>query len=114
MLEYPPTQLALSSPTSIKYLQLIQNKALKFIYNVKWDDFITNESLHTRSKLMPIKERINLLKDKAIEHLKQSHFVDVNQAIYKFSDFSLAGPPLKPRTNEVRKLFDTYNSGLFN
>lgn len=59
ILEYPPVPIHALSKTQIEFLQRIQNKALRFIYNVKWDDFITNEDLHRRAQIPRIEEVLN-------------------------------------------------------
>ena len=43
---YPPIPLHTTSKTSISQLQKIQNKALKFISNTHWSDFIPSKTLH--------------------------------------------------------------------
>jgi len=37
-------------------LQVFQNKMLRLIFNTKWDDFITNDSLHRRANLPTVRE----------------------------------------------------------
>lgn len=62
VLEYPPVPLNTVSKTRMKDLQTIQNKALRFIYNIKYTDYITNEELHRRAELPTIEQ---LIKERA-------------------------------------------------
>lgn len=59
ILEYPPIPINAMNKTNINALQTIQNKALRFIYNVNYFDFITNEELHTRADIPKIADLIN-------------------------------------------------------
>lgn len=59
ILEYPPIPLHAMSTTNIYELQKIQNKALRFIFNIKYTEMISNEELHERAKLPTIKELLN-------------------------------------------------------
>ena len=43
-------------------MQIIQNKALRFIYNIRYTDWVTNEDLHEHAQLPKIEE---LLTDRA-------------------------------------------------
>ena len=113
MLEYPPSQLAWSSKKSKKALQTVQNKALRFIYNTKWHDFITNQELHRRANIMSIDERLNKLKDKAIQHLNAHFIEDINMPTYKYSDFTIESEPFNNKPRDVRKNLSNFNSGLF-
>ena len=63
LLEYPPIMTATASDTQTNKLQIIQNKALRFIYNIHWQDHVTNNSLHHRSKLAPVKDRLVYLRN---------------------------------------------------
>ena len=54
LLTYCPLALSLSAHTNRLKLQRIQNKALRFIHNTKWDDFKTNETLHNDTRRPPL------------------------------------------------------------
>ena len=64
ILEYPAPLLVNSAKSSIHKLQLVQNKALRFIYNVKWNDFTTTDSLHKRANILTIQDRLKQLNNK--------------------------------------------------
>lgn len=54
LLTYCPLALSLTTQTGLLNLQVVQNKALRFILNVKWYQFKTNEATHTEANLTPI------------------------------------------------------------
>ena len=54
VLTYPPVPLNGASKTNQKILQVIQNKALRFIFNVHYQDRITNEAIHMGADMQPI------------------------------------------------------------
>ena len=56
------------SNTNQSALQRIQNKALRIIHNVKYDDHMTTERLHEIGKIETIKERANYLNNKYMEN----------------------------------------------
>lgn len=56
IIEYPPIPQVAMKNSNINLLQIIQNKALRFIYNVKYPDIVSNEELHNRANLVTIKE----------------------------------------------------------
>ena len=59
-LTYPTIPLHLACKTNMLKLQAVQNKALRFVYGVKWDDFITSKSLHLehKYKMLPINQTL--------------------------------------------------------
>ena len=50
---YGPMPLALVAETHRKKLQVIQNKAIRWIHRTNWMDFITNDHLHEITKNVP-------------------------------------------------------------
>lgn len=54
ILEYPPVPIHALSKTNIKQMQIIQNKALRFIYGIRYPDIVTNEELHQRAEIEPL------------------------------------------------------------
>ena len=97
---------ATTSNPQLKKLQIIQNKALRFIYNTRYQDYTTNETLHQRAKLVTVKERLIELRSKAMDRLNSliNHENDRN-VIYKFSDYNIEIEPIFEPTNKLR---DTY------
>ena len=55
-LTYAPLALLSSAQTHRNTLQAIQSKALRWIHNVRWSDFISNQTLHQRSKISKVEE----------------------------------------------------------
>lgn len=54
IIEYSPVPTCLQSKSTIKKLQILQNNALRFTYNIKYPDIERNESLHQKADLKPI------------------------------------------------------------
>lgn len=70
---YAPNTIALAAKTNTLKLQRVQNQALRWIYNTKWDDFQTSESLHQRANMPPLNIYLKTLGDKQIERLLLHH-----------------------------------------
>ena len=58
-LTYPVTPLNSASRSSIINLQRVQNKALNFIYDVRWPMRDTARSMHTRASMQPLNQVIH-------------------------------------------------------
>ena len=56
-LTYSPLTLTLAYPTNRRKLQIVQNKALRLIYNIHWTQYRTNKSLHEEARLPPLNIR---------------------------------------------------------
>ena len=50
---YCPLALSLAAATHRKNLQRVQNNSLRWIHDVKWDDFIPVSILHEETKNIP-------------------------------------------------------------
>ena len=112
MMEYPSTQLYLNSATNIHLLQKIQNRALRFTYNVSWSDFTSTATLHKRAKLPTIKDRLHTLKTKAIQHLHDNHVEENNyEPYYKYDEYSIQTPPHNQKKFEIRNSFRLFSDG---
>ena len=58
-LTYPVTPLNTVSMSNMVTLQTAQNKALKFLLDLKWQDMVTAEEMHHRAELKPINQVIH-------------------------------------------------------
>ena len=105
-------QLATASKGNINHLQKIQNRALRFIYNIKWDDFVTNDALHRRAKVPTIKERLSKLQDKCQSRLIEYHFEDKITPSYRFSDYIIPDPPIFDNKRDIRNCFLNHGYSL--
>ena len=104
---------ATSLNTQIHKLQVIQNKALRFIYNIKYDEYITNETLHNRAKLATVKDRLNYLRNKQMDKLNLLiNDDDGGNISYKLSDYIIEDDPLQEKTNKLKDLYMRF--GLLN
>ena len=55
---YPPIPLHLASRTDMGKLQAMQNTALRWVYNIKWDDFVTNKRIHKKYNIRPVNQEL--------------------------------------------------------
>ena len=85
ILNYPSYPLNSQSKTTLKILQKIQNKSLRFAYNEKYPYERNTEELHTLAKLKPlnvtIQKRGNNIKEKLIKELKDKNYKEIIQTI---------------------------------
>lgn len=74
IIEYPPIPINALKKSVIQELQIIQNKALRFIYNIRYPEIITNDELHIRAGLKTIQD---LLKERATSTWNKVESLDV-------------------------------------
>ena len=110
LMEYPSILIADTSNTHINKLQIIQNKALRFIYNTHWSEFITNNTLHNRAKLVTVKERLSKLQLKSYQRALETITDDQGRnAIYVYSDYTIEGEPHFQPAGRLRELYERLN-----
>lgn len=73
LLTYAPLHIALTTQTNRAKLQIVQNKALRWICNTLWHDFITNNSLHQQCNIVPINQYSHNLTAKQILKVTERH-----------------------------------------
>ena len=39
-------------------LQVIQNQALRWVYNIRWDEFISNERIHKKNNIRTVNQEL--------------------------------------------------------
>ena len=110
LIEYPAVLLADSSDNQINRLQVVQNKALRFTYDVKWYERITNVALHQRANVPYIKDRLSTLQQSTVFEKLQETYVDKELFLpsYKYSDFTIEAESFNPQSNEVKHLLDRF------
>ena len=97
---------ATTSDTQLNKLQVIQNKALRFIYNIRYPNIVSNQTLHNRAKIPTVKERLNSLRDKQIFKLNLLINDEVGMnAIYKFSDYEIEDEPFNVKSYTLRNMY---------
>lgn len=111
ILEYPCITLEQSSKTNISKIQKIQNKATRFISNVKLSDKNSSYSLHKINRLEPVNVRLHTLAYKTLYKIKNKYFPqnDVNNVYFNklLPDFEIAEQPLKEKqTSAIQNLYD--------
>ena len=78
VLTYPPVPTHAMSRTAISRLQKVQNAALRFVFDTRWQDFIRNEELHEWASLQPINIRLHELAAKVWKKMEDGgweHFL---------------------------------------
>lgn len=84
IISFSPLALSLTAKTRQRYLQIIQNRALRWYYRIHWQDFATNESLHTLANVPPVTIYHHHLADKLIHQLTDA----LQQYTDKFNDMT--------------------------
>ena len=110
LMEYPSILLPQASNTNINKLQTIQNKALRFIYNTHWTDFISNNTLHVRANLETVKGRLIRLRDKAFQRYYNTITDEQGMnAVYIYSDYIIDEEPYFQPTNKLKSVYERLN-----
>ena len=73
LLECPAILLANSSEHQISRLQVVQNKALRFVYDIRWPDIPSNDTLHQRANIPDIKSRLEHLQSRIFNKLQAEY-----------------------------------------
>ena len=85
LLTYTPLALTQTAYTNKRKLQLIQNKALRWVYNVRWDQYVKTSELHDRARVLPLnlewRRRVSKQTDKL--HLWHSDWLDRLTLIFR-------------------------------
>lgn len=82
ILEYPPIPQIAMKKSNINSLQVIQNKALRFIYNVKYPEIIGSDELHNQANLPKIKD---LLTNRATDIWEKISKLELNFNLYELT-----------------------------
>ena len=108
ILEYPCLELYNTSKTNMKKLQAVQNRALRFITGVAWNDFISSETLHNRLTLDPLNIRLYHLAYKTKFKMRDVYlnrdFIPYHKLI---SDFTFTTQPLRHRSPSQLELLES-------
>ena len=70
VLDYPCTELDNTTKKNIRAMQIVQNKALRYILNVSMYEGLSNETLHNRLKMDTINIRHSKLAKKILYKMK--------------------------------------------
>ena len=73
LISYSPLTLSLTANTNFKNLQKIQNRALRWIHNITWQDFRTSLSLHEQSNIPSLNTYHRHLIDRQLESFTEYH-----------------------------------------
>ena len=70
ILTYPPVPIHALSRHSLSRLQKVQNAALRFALNARWDEFRTSEALHLEAGLQAINARLHYMATQTWDRLE--------------------------------------------
>ena len=70
LISYAPLALTLAATTNRKKFQVVQNKGLRWIYNIVWDQFITTKEVHERSNMLPLNQYWQVMVCNQLERLR--------------------------------------------
>ena len=73
---YPPIPLHVASDTNLLKLQQVQNQALKWVYNIKWYDFVRNKKIHKDHNIRPVNQELYWRARKTWENIKTGDAAD--------------------------------------
>ncbi|MPC70410.1 hypothetical protein E2C01_064659 [Portunus trituberculatus] len=59
ILTYPPIPTNAFSKTTVRRLQRVQNRVLRFTLSIRWDNFLTAESLHEEANVPALNIQIH-------------------------------------------------------
>ena len=104
ILEYPCYPLTLISKSSKRKIQIIQNKALRFVHNIKTKDKVNMKTIHEKYKIPPMNTRLHNLAIKNINNLREQYLCNRDNYIvkpYKFSNYNISTPPIKIKKRTI-------------
>ena len=87
-------------PTDKTKMQVVQNKDLRFIKNLKKNYRVRMKDLHQELQIDPINVRIDMMSNKTINRMKELYLVSKHQdntALYKYSDYTIQDTPSRTR-----------------
>ena len=111
VLEYPCTTLSKINKYYTQQLQKIQNRGLRFIKNIKFKDKIKMKTVHEELDIEALNVRINRLKNKTLNKMKQVYHVTQSQEknlTYKYSDYTIQIEPHKKKSRTIAQRIEKY------
>ena len=111
ILEYPHLILHKTGITNMRKLQIVQNRALRYILNHKLKDKVKISAMHEKLKIEPINLRLNKLAKKMLYKAKDRYCSKHNTAddiFYRLSDYAIEDPPLKTKKRSISERINKY------
>ena len=111
ILEYPCLEVHSASLSLLRKLQVVQNKALRFITNTTWRDFVSSEALHLRLKLDPMNIRLFSLAYKTQFKMRDMYYLSNDPPYMPYhkliKDYTLSGPTYRQRGPSLLEILET-------
>ena len=112
-LEYPSIQIHNSLKTYKSMIQKIQNKALRWVYNINLNERITTSSIHEKAKIDPINVRLAKLTVKQLYKMREAFFEDQSPEIsylktVTLTDYFNQNDPIKPKKESLASKINSH------
>ena len=111
ILEYPAVLNRNLNKTTKMRMQILQNRALRFIKGIKKSDRINMKSIHEELKIMPINVRIDYLANRCLNKMKEKYINknnDISEVTYKYGDFKIEGEPIRTKRRSLADRVQKY------
>ena len=113
-MEYPAILNTNINKTNLGKLQVVQNKALRFMKGITLKDKARSKDLHKEFNIDPVNIRLDRLACKFLNTMKDMYHIPKRlnrNTKYKYSDFIIEGEPVRTRR---RSLADSIEKHILN
>ena len=111
ILEYPYYTANNVSNKNKKKIQVMQNKCLRFVENIKLSERKKMKDVHNKLKIDPMNIRIDKQCNKMINNIREQYYIPLNKTrdiTYKLSDYEITTEPNRTRRRSVIQRIDKY------
>ena len=77
-LTYPPIPLHTAAKTNLMKLQSIQSRALKWVLNIRWYDFMSNKKIHEKLNVRALNQELYWRARKTWDNIKDNNAADLD------------------------------------
>ena len=92
-------------------LQVVQNRALRFISNIKQSDRVKMQTLHEEHNIEAFNVRLDKLANKSFNKMKELYYISKNEnriTKYKYSNFEINIEPKRKRRKSLAERIDKH------
>ena len=76
---FSPTPIMYAGKNAINKIQIMQNKTLRSIFYIRWDDYIHNQDIHTEHNIEHISSKIHRRFIKQHDKLQENNPIIINK-----------------------------------